>query len=79
MEKSISIATDYIKLDSLLKYAGLTGSGGDAKILVQNGEVSVNGIVCTQRGRKIFPGDIVSTAGDRIVVGSKPCTSEKSS
>ena len=59
MEK-ISIQTEYIKLDALLKYAALVGSGGEAKQAVAEGMVKVNGEVCTMRGKKIRPGDTVS-------------------
>ena len=58
MEK-IAINTEYIKLDALLKYAALVGTGGEAKMAVAEGLVEVNGEVCTQRGRKIRPGDTV--------------------
>ncbi|NLV49207.1 MAG: RNA-binding S4 domain-containing protein [Clostridiales bacterium] len=67
-EKSIFIATDYIKLDSLLKFAGFADSGGGAKVLVQNGDVSVNGEICLMRGKKIHSGDTVETSGVRINV-----------
>ncbi len=60
MKKSISINTDFIKLDSLLKYSGITLSGGEAKTIIQDGGIKVNGEVCTMRGKKIRPGDIVS-------------------
>lgn len=59
MEK-ISINTEFIKLDSLLKFAALVGTGGEAKYAITEGMVKVNGEVCTQRGRKIHPGDKVS-------------------
>jgi len=51
------ITTEYIKLDALLKYAALVGSGGEAKTVIAEGLVNVNGEVCTQRGKKIRPGD----------------------
>ncbi|OLA00702.1 MAG: hypothetical protein BHV95_02305 [Clostridiales bacterium Nov_37_41] len=54
------IKTEYIKLDSLLKFAGLTDTGGFAKELIQHGSVTVNGEVCTMRGKKIRRGDEVS-------------------
>ena len=60
----IKITTEFIKLDSLLKFAGLADTGGEAKILIQNGQVLVNGEVCTMRGRKIRAGDCVSVAGE---------------
>ena len=58
MEK-IAIQTEYIKLDALLKYAALTGTGGEAKLAIAEGMVKVNGEVCTMRGKKIRPGDTV--------------------
>ena len=57
--ETITINTEYIKLDALLKYAALVGTGGEAKMAVAEGLVEVNGEVCTQRGRKIRPGDTV--------------------
>ena len=62
----IKITTEFIKLDSLLKFAGLCDTGGFAKELVQQGAVSVNGEVCTMRGKKIRSGDVVSV--DKFVV-----------
>lgn len=60
MEEKIAIRTEFIKLDALLKFSGLCETGGLAKEAVQNGEVLVNGEVCTMRGKKIRPGDRVS-------------------
>ena len=57
--ETITINTEYIKLDALLKYAALVGTGGEAKAAVQEGLVTVNGEVCTMRGKKIRPGDRV--------------------
>lgn len=57
--ETIQIKTEFIKLDSLLKYANILSTGGEAKIAIQNGAVTVNGEVCTQRGKKIRPGDRV--------------------
>ena len=56
MEK-ITINTEFIKLDSLLKFAALVGTGGEAKYVISEGMVKVNGEVCTMRGKKIRPGD----------------------
>lgn len=56
---TIEITTEYIKLQDLLKLAGLTYTGGEAKVMVQEGLVKVNGEVCTMRGKKIRPGDRV--------------------
>lgn len=58
--ETIEINTEFIKLDSFLKYAGVTETGGQAKEAVLEGLVSVNGEVCTMRGKKIRPGDVVS-------------------
>lgn len=58
MEK-ITINTEFIKLEALLKFAALVGSGGEAKEAVQGGLVKVNGQVCTMRGKKLVPGDQV--------------------
>lgn len=55
--KEISIKEEYIKLDSLLKLAGCVVTGGEAKIVVQEGMVTVNGEVCTMRGKKLRSGD----------------------
>ena len=59
MEK-ITIETEFIKLDALLKYASLVGTGGEAKYVIGEGLVRVNGEVCTMRGKKIRPGDTVT-------------------
>ncbi len=64
----IEITTEYIKLQDLLKFSTLTSTGGEAKILVQEGAVSVNGEVCTQRGKKIRPGDQVQIADILLTV-----------
>ena len=67
MEK-IAIQTEYIKLDSLLKYAALVGTGGEAKTVISEGLVTVNGEVCTMRGKKIRPGDSVELDGQKVTV-----------
>ncbi|MBQ3211600.1 MAG: RNA-binding S4 domain-containing protein [Oscillospiraceae bacterium] len=67
MEK-ISITTDFIKLDSFLKLAALVGTGGEAKYVIQEGMVTVNGEVCTMRGKKLYPGDKVSFADNLLEV-----------
>ena len=69
MEK-VEIKTDFIKLDSLLKFAELTGTGGEAKYVISEGMVKVNGEVCTLRGKKIRPGDRVEFAGTDIEVAA---------
>lgn len=64
MSEEIKITTEFIKLDSLLKFSGLVETGGEAKILIQEGQILVNGEVCTMRGKKIRPGDRVSISGE---------------
>lgn len=59
---------DYIKLDQFLKQIQMAASGGHAKVMVQGGEVQVNGEVETRRGRKLVTGDRVEVAGQRFVV-----------
>ena len=61
--KVIHIETEYIKLQDLLKFAAAVSTGGEAKILIQEGDVTVNGEVCTMRGKKIRPGDTVTFDG----------------
>ena len=65
-KETVAISTEFIKLDALLKYAGLVNSGGEAKTLIQEGDVLVNGEVCTMRGKKLRPGDTV-TLGEETV------------
>ena len=68
MMERINITGDFIKLDSLLKYASLTASGGEAKRVIADGLVAVNGEVCLMRGKKIHPGDLVSFCGAELQV-----------
>lgn len=63
MKLTVTIRTEFIRLDALLKLSGCADTGGQAKAGIQEGEVLVNGAVCTQRGKKIRPGDTV-TVGD---------------
>ncbi|MCI7210680.1 MAG: RNA-binding S4 domain-containing protein [Ruminococcus bromii] len=64
----IKIDSEYIKLQDLMKFCGLVGTGGEAKIVIQNGEVKVNGEVCTMRGKKLREGDKVEFDGTEIIV-----------
>ena len=57
-----------ITLDQFLKQVGIVGSGGEAKILIQGGEVMLNGVVETRRGKKLVAGDVVEFGGQRLVV-----------
>ena len=64
--ETVTIKTEYIKLDALLKFAALVASGGEAKEVVGAGLVSVNGEVCTMRGKKLRSGDTVSFDGKTV-------------
>ena len=66
--ETIQITTEFIKLDQLLKFANLVGTGGDAKLAIQDGLVTVNGEVCTMRGKKIRPGDRVELGGEVALI-----------
>ena len=66
--KKVTITTEFIKLQDLLKFANLVETGGEAKERIQGGEVQVNGEVCTMRGKKIRPGDEVLFAGQELTV-----------
>lgn len=66
--KTISITTEFIKLQDLLKFASLVGSGGEAKQVILDGQVSVNGEACLMRGKKIRPGDVVLFQGREYTV-----------
>ena len=70
MKTEIKIKTPYIELDSFLKFASLVSTGGEAKIVIQGGEVILNGEVCTMRKKKLYAGDTVTFDGkDYLVVG----------
>ena len=66
--ETIKINTSFIRLDALLKFAGAVETGGEAKLLIQDGGVKVNGQVCTMRGKKLRPGDRAELAGLTLVV-----------
>lgn len=61
--ETITITTEFIRLQDLMKLADMASSGGEAKQLIQDGRVLVNGETCLQRGRKLRPGDTVSYQG----------------
>lgn len=67
-EERIRITTEFIKLDSLLKFAGVVETGGEAKLAIQEGHVTVNGEVCTMRGKKLRPGDRVELDGQTALI-----------
>ena len=66
--QNIIITTEFIKLQDLLKFANVVCTGGEAKIIIQEGEVKVNGEVCTMRGKKIRPGDLVELGDVQLTV-----------
>ena len=70
MEKII-IDTEYIKLDSMLKFAAVVGTGGEAKFVISEGLVNVNGEVCTMRGKKLRAGDKVEFQGMEFEIANE--------
>ena len=66
--EEIVLRDDFIKLGQALKAAGLVESGVEAKIVIQNGEVKVNGVTETQRGKKLYDGDIVTFDWDELKI-----------
>lgn len=68
---TIQINTEFIKLDSLLKFAGMVETGGEAKELIQAGQVKLNGQVCTMRGKKCVPGDEIELDGRTVTVRAR--------
>ena len=66
--QTVTIQTEFIKLDQFLKYVGIAETGGHAKELITGGEVLVNGEICTMRGKKIRPGDDVCFGGAHYTV-----------
>lgn len=62
--QTVTIQTEFIKLDSFLKFCGAVGTGGEAKTAIAEGEVKVNGEPCTMRGKKLHPGDTVTLDGE---------------
>jgi len=65
--QTVRIKGEYIKLDSLLKFASIASTGGEAKYLIQNGEVYVDKSICTARGKKISQGNIIR-CGERVIL-----------
>ena len=68
IEKEIIINDDFIRLDSLMKLSDTVSTGGHAKIVIQNGEVKVNGKICTMRGKKMREGDFFTFNGNKVTV-----------
>ena len=67
----LEITTEFIKLQDAMKYANAVYSGGEAKVLIQDGQVQVNGEVCTMRGKKLRPGDTFSFHGSVYAITEK--------
>ena len=70
MMNTIEIHTEFIKLQDLLKFANLVATGGEAKELIQAGQVLVDGQVCTMRGKKLRPGDTITFNGTDYTVAA---------
>jgi ribosome-associated protein len=68
---------EYIKLDQFLKLAGVAETGGEAKHLIQSGQVIVNGAIETRRGRKLYHGDVVTVDEEEMVVQVEPDETEE--
>lgn len=66
--KKITIKDEFIKLGQAMKLAGMVDAGVEAKFAIQDGEVSVNGEECTQRGKKLYDGDTFTYQGVEVVV-----------
>lgn len=66
--EEIVLRDDFIKLGQAIKAAGLVESGVEAKIVIQDGEVKVNGVVETQRGKKLYGGEVVEYNGSSILI-----------
>ena len=64
----VIIQTEFIKLESAMKLSNCVPSGGIAKTIIQDGEVSVNGEVCTMRGKKLYPGDTFCFDGQKYLI-----------
>ncbi|MCL2718370.1 MAG: RNA-binding S4 domain-containing protein [Lachnospiraceae bacterium] len=68
MKSVVKLKEEYIKLGQALKVANLVGSGADAKFLIGDGQVSVNGEVELRRGRKLYDGDVILFNGNDVII-----------
>lgn len=66
--QTVKIQTEFIKLEAALKFANVTATGGEAKILILEGRIQVNGETCLMRGKKLYPGDIFSFENQSFVI-----------
>jgi len=67
-EEKIEIREDFIRLDSLLKFAMIAETGGQAKMMIQDGKVKINDESCTQRGKKVYIGDYVIVGNKKLII-----------
>ncbi len=68
LKKPLVIGTEFIKLESALKFANAVETGGMAKAEIQDGQVTVNGEICTMRGKKLYPGDKFAYHGEEYLI-----------
>jgi len=73
----VRIKEKYIKLDSLLKFASIASSGGEAKYMIQNGDVIIDKTICTARGKKVRPGDVIRCGEAVMLVKQEKSNAEK--
>ena len=64
----LMISTEFIKLEAAMKFAALTETGGEAKEVIQQGQVTVNNEICTMRGKKLRPGDVFAYHGHEFII-----------
>ena len=65
---SVPIYTEFIKLQDAMKLANIFSTGGTAKLVIQDGLVTVNGEICTMRGKKLYPGDTFTYEGQKYLI-----------
>ncbi len=65
---TIKEGAEFVELKNLLKILNLVNSGGEAKVIIQNGEVTLNGQVETRRGKKLYDGDVIRLGEDEVVI-----------
>lgn len=63
-QETVSIHTEYIQLDQLLKYANVLSTGGQIKVLLEEEKITLNGVLITEKQKKIYPNDIVTIANE---------------
>ena len=63
-QETVSIHTDYIQLDQLLKYANILATGGQVKVLLEEEQITLNGVLITEKRKKIYPNDVVTISNE---------------